>query len=259
MRAASTRYGLRYGSRFIGSRAAYTLPTASLAVWLDTQEATSIISASDLLGTWVNKGFAGNAVQATTNRKPLVVQNAINGRPAIQGRHDGTNASNLTITDSAALDYTQFTAFSVISRVADLAAAAEFIAGKYVVSGNQREFRQYLTSSDLMASTISAAGDSTLVAAVLASNATPVATPAIIETVYEGTTLTTRKNGVTSATGTVASVFNGTGGYMLFTRDSAADPFAGYIGEHLFYTRALSANERLGVLAYLAPRWGIAL
>ena len=235
---------------------------AGLAVWLDALDTSSITSASDLVSAWANKGVAGadNAAQATTNRKPLLVRNAINGRPAIQGRHDGMHVSNLTIADSAALNYTQFTAFSVISRVTDLAASAEFIAGKYSASSpaNQREFRQYLTSSDFMASTLSAAGDSTVVAAVLASNTTVVGTPAIIETLYEGTTLTTRKNGTTSATATVASVYNGTGGYMLFTRDSSSDAFAGYIGEHLFYTRALNSGERGTTILYLKEKWGIA-
>jgi len=81
----------------------------------------------------------------------------------------------------------------------------------------------------------------------------------LVEGTFNGTTLSVARNNGTPATAALASVFNGTADHYLFSRDSFADPLAGYIGEYLFYTSLLTAEQRLLILNYLSEKWGIPL
>lgn len=234
---------------------------SGLAVWLDARDLATLSLSGALVTSWKNKGNQGlgNASHGTAANQPKLVTSAINGYAAIEGLHDGVNPSNLFITDAASLNHaTGFTAFTVINRVTDLGAVAEFVAGKYIVTGNQREFRQILISNDFLSTTASPDGTSVgLVTASLSSDEVTVASPAVFESHWDATNVVTRKNGTTSASSAMPAVFDGTGNYMLFSR-ALAEPYAGYIGENLFFNRALTSTERLMVVAYLKNKWGIA-
>ena len=231
-----------------------------LAVHLNAKNTGSISAALNIVSQWGNLGDqgVGHAVQATGAQRPKYVASAINGRPAIEGRHDGVNASNLAIADATGLDYTLFTSFTVFQRVTDLAVTAEQIAGKYSTSGNQRESRVLLNNTDYLSSSVSTDGTSgTLVSASMAASPTVVGTPAIAVVCFTGSSLKISKNGANEVSAAVASVFNGTSPYYLFSRDSNGDPYAGYIGEHLFFTELLDAAAQARVLAYLQAGWGL--
>jgi hypothetical protein len=232
---------------------------SGLALWFDARDGNTIaLSGSDVVTQWSDKSGNGNhALPASGARQPKYVAAAINGRPAVQGRHDGTNASQLDIADSASLHYTQFTAFTVAQRVLDMA-ATETLAGKYNTTGNQREFTQTVSSGDNLATTASPDGTSTGLVNATVVNPIATGTPIIGISSYDGATLKSELVGVAPVTGSIGSVFNGTSIYTLFARAGAADPFAGYIGEHLFFTRNLTDAERALVVAYLKTRWGIA-
>ncbi|UEM08051.1 hypothetical protein JL101_035970 (plasmid) [Skermanella rosea] len=230
-----------------------------LALWLDATDPGSLSVSSNLVSQWRDKsGRGNNAAQGTTLRQPRLVASAINGRPALRGRHDGTNASQLTIPDVPTLNYTAFSVFSVIQRVADLG-AAETIAGKYTVTGNQREFWNQINAVDQASTTISTDGTSTAIqTAAVSSPMVPVGAPAVIEAHYNNSQIITVMNGSLVSASANPTIFNGTGNYTLFARADLVDPLAGDIGEHLFYTRALSLPARQAITAYLRAKWGIA-
>lgn len=230
---------------------------SNLAVWLDASDYSTLTFNSTTIVGWANKGNAGadNAAQATAARQPLYVASAINGLPALQGRHDGSNASSIEIADSAALDYSQWTSFTVLSRVTD-SGAQEHVVGKYTTTGNQREQRGIIDSVDRWASVSSTNGTAT--AGINTTGAISVGSPLVGITYYDGVNQTVVVGMGTPASGSLGSVFNGTSTYSLFSRgaaDSFAEPYFGYIGEHLFYTSLLSAEQRNVVINYLSSKW----
>ncbi len=230
-----------------------------LAIWLDAQDSSTIALSGSNVTQWSDKSGNGNhAVQATAIRQPLLVASAINGHPAIQGRHDGSNASQLDIADAASLNYTGFTSFVVIQRVTDL--GTEQIINKYAVTGNQREFQFLIDPADFFATTLSADGTATT-SNSLTTPTVVIGTPVIRNDYYDGTNINLRRisNGSdVSATPVARSAnYQGTGKLTLFAREDFAAPYAGYIGEVLFFTRSLSATEQAVVIAYLKSKWGI--
>ena len=242
---------------------------AGLAVWLDAADLGSITrDGSDIVSQWNNKGNAGagNATQSTTANKPKFVASAINGRPAIQGRHDGSNASMLSIANSAALDYTAFEAFAVCQRVTD-SGAEEAIYAKWDAGASQSEMFGAITSTDFPrqytnsnggAGTASATWGSTL------ATGTPIILNGSFTPGSPGSTSVRVNNGTAVTATTINSIFNGTAAFTLFARLSSSailttSAFRGYIGELLFFTRALAASERALIVTYLSRKWGIAL
>lgn len=231
----------------------------NLTIWLDSQSFLSDGSSkdgSDLVATWVNKtGLTANAVQSTGANKPKYIASAINSKPALEGRHDGVNTSTLAITDSAALDYTAFTSFIVAQRVTDLG-ANETVFAKFLTTGNQREFRFVSSPSDRPSILVSQDGGITETAA----SPTPtlsIGSPFIAEIFNSGTQISCSINGATATTNTVSAVFNGTAPVNIFSRGS--EPFAGYIGEVLWWPRLVAASDRTQVRRYLSSKWNIAV
>lgn len=228
----------------------------NLAVWLDAADSSTITLNGATVVGWRNKGNLGvaNAAQATALRQPLYVANAVNNKPALRFRHDGTNASQMDISDSAGLDYTQFTVYTVFQRVTDLG-ATETMAGKYTTTGNQREWKTDVSSVDVANLIISTNGT----AATTRDQATTltVGVRRWLRAGYDGTAMRLLVSGGAEATTNVASIFNGTAKYTIGARADFADPYAGHIAEHFFFTRWLSADERARMEAYLNNKWGI--
>lgn len=233
---------------------------SGLAVWLDaTRRDTFTFSTGSDISAWQNLGNAGagNATQGTGTLQPLFVTNGINGLPAVQFYDDST-AKLLSIADSTALDYTQMNMFAVFRRATDLA-AAERIVGKFSVTtpANQREHCMVIVSTDELQGVVST--DGTAPTGFSTTSQAAVSTNYIGEIQYSGTTGSARLNNAGLGTATAASVFNGTSPFHIGSRDGGADPFSGYIGELLFFTRTLNSDLRIKVLRYLASKWRIAI
>lgn len=230
----------------------------NLSLWLDATDPATIALSGSSVTQWSDKsGNANHATQGTAVRQPKYVASAISGRPAVQGRHDSVNASQLDVADNASLNYTNFTAFTVFQRVVDMG-AAETLSAKYTTTGNQREWWQQLGGADNATTIISSDGTSTGVGVALVSVGISLSVPKVFMSRYDGVNVTARlgdEETVQTAYG--AGIFNGTSKLTLFSRPDFADTFAGYIGEHLFYTRALSASQQAAVIAYLKNKWGI--
>jgi hypothetical protein len=232
----------------------------NLAVWLDAMDRSTIdADGSNIVTTWRNKGAAsvGNAAQSTTTKKPLLTASAINSRPALRGRHDGSNASNMEIADHAGLNYSTCSIFAVISRVTDLA-GNEFVAAKGDVSGNTREFRFGLNVSDQAQLAVSSNGSS-IASTTTTATTVATATPKILFGGYDGANSFVGVGGGTRVDTAGSAWNNGTGTFQIFSRDTNTEPYAGYIGELLFFNAVLSANNALKIMRYLSAKWAIAL
>jgi len=226
----------------------------SPAIWLDAQNYGSLSFNGSSVSAWASKSNGLVASQGTAAQQPLYVASAINGRPALQGYHAGV-ASQLSIPDSSLLDYTQFTSFSVIARVSDLA-ANEIVSAKYTATGNQFEHYHSVDSSDNIICQVSTDGTFTNRKTSFKSSL-GLATPALIMGRYDGTNVIATLAGTDGGSTAASAVYNGTSPYTLFSRIGPSDPYAGYIGEHLFFTRLLSSSDRSVVYNYLKQKWGM--
>ncbi len=233
-----------------------------LSIWLDAQDYGSLTFNSTTISGWADRSGKGNhAAQATAIAQPLYVASGINGKPALEGRHDGSNASQLSIADNASLDYASYSHFAVIQRKTDLN-SSEHIGGKYTTTSNLREHRGYIESTDYATEVASPDGTSGGLSFVSVSTTLSLNTPYILSGRFEpGLTSARVNNGSPTTQSLPASIYNGSAGYELFSRNggSRVEPFAGRIGEYLFFTRALNESERQAVLSYLSGKWGIAL
>ncbi len=236
-----------------------------LAIWLDAQDASTLALSGSNVTQWSDRsGRANHATQGTAVHQPKYVSSAINGRPALQGYHTGSNISQLVIADHTSLDYTAFTAFTVATRLVDTN-QNEYIAHKYAFEINAREQGQ-------MISGVSAEKSGLIHADVSGNSAGVIAPDSLQVTLSQPFLLTSygsfaskgiifRSGGIQESKelATGYALFNGGGNYRLFSAGSTPqEPFAGYIGEHLFYTRLLNAAERAEVTGYLKAKWGLA-
>lgn len=243
---AISRYGFPH-------HIARLLPT----IWLDAQDYGSLSFNGSNVSAWRSKTNSLVASQATAANQPLYVASAINGHPALQGYHAGV-ASQLSIPDTVLLDYTQYTTFTVVKRVTDMA-TNEMIIAKYNDASSQFEFYTAFDAGDNLINQLSIDGTfpgrKNSYKSSVANGAS-----AILCGYFDGSIVQSELNNVAGVSGAATQVFNGTANYTLFSRSSFSTitlPFAGYIGEHLFFTRALSAAERTIVYNYLKQKWGL--
>jgi hypothetical protein len=232
-----------------------------LALWLDAADGSTITQSSSRVSQWKDKSGNGNhAAQATGGLQPLYVANAINSLPAIQFRDDGT-AKLLSAPDSTSLKYVGCSIFTVFTRLVDLG-TNERICGKFSTASpaNQREVSMLVSGSDTFQGATSSAGSA---ADGLGTTTKTIAlsTPYIADATFSASFGTVKINNetATQATGSIAGLFNGTSPFHVGAFDGAGQPFAGYIGEVLFFTRALASAARMDVLRYLSRKWGVAL
>lgn len=233
------------------------LSISSLSLWLDAQDNSSLTFNSSTISAWSDKsGKGNNAAQATSSLQPQYTASIINNRPALFFYYNAT-ASNLTVTDSASLNYTAFTSY-VVMRPTQFLGANMHLFAKWTLTGNQREHKlPIVTGTNVLTGQGSADGSAVTNAAV--SGALSVDTNYIIEFGYSGSSLFASVNRGTEVTAAMASIFNGTSNFFIGTRDTNTEPFAGYIGEVRFYTGLLTTGQRLANYQDLARKWGITI
>ena len=230
---------------------------SNLVLWLDAHDSSTLTKSANRVSQWTDKSPAGNTVvQATGGSQPLYVASAINSRPAIQFRDDGSTRF-FFLTDAVSLDYTALHGFIVFNRLTDLG-ASETQFGKWSPTSNLREFRSLINSSDFYA--LQTTSDGSTVVAANVSGAVSTSTNYIGEFNWPGsTTINATKNNGTNVSNTITSVFAGAAPLTVGANGNGGEPFAGYISEILLYKAALSTAQRLQILKYLAQKWAITI
>ena len=75
------------------------IPTAGLQLWLKADEGVTLNGST--VSSWIDQsGNGNNALQSTTNRQPLLVNNALNDKPVLH--FDGIN-DRLALTGSTTM------------------------------------------------------------------------------------------------------------------------------------------------------------
>jgi hypothetical protein len=238
----------------------------SLAIWLDAMDQASISKSANRVSQWNDKsGKANHVSQTTGSLQPLYVTNGINNKATVQFYDDST-PKLLSRADNTTLDYTEFTMFVVCQRV-QILAGPERIAGKFSVStpANQREMSFAFVSTNYFQCATSSAG--TVADGVGFVNSTiGTSTPAILDgrvsqPYGSATAVRSRRNNdaASQSNGSIPGLYNGTSPFHIGAMDGSAQPFAGHIGEVLFYTSCLDDSRRAKILKYLSNKWNIAL
>ncbi len=227
-----------------------------LAVWLDAQDAGSFTySTGSDVSAWADgSGNSNNATQGTAASQPLYVASGINGKPAVQFFDDSTNKF-LQIADAASLNFTACHVF-IVMRPTQLLGANMHLFAKWTIATNEREIKiPIITGTNTIITQASLNG--TAVTSTAASATAAINTNYIVEGYFASSLLGSITNNSAAVTAALASINNATSPVFIGTRDTNTEPFAGYIGEILFYTASLTAAQRATVIRYLSTKWGV--
>jgi hypothetical protein len=247
------KWGL--GTSFVGG---VTKPTQipGCVVWLDAADSSTITSSSSLVSQWVDKASGLPLLQATSSAQPvLTTLAALNNLPVLN-LYSGSTLRNMrsTATTTFTGPQTAFMVFYLTNGGNLLTEIGAYPAQyRYLYTGNStlseyapatgphRTFQQGTN-----ASVIYTAGTA-YVTMILDSNATANISDAAL-----------RLNGVNSSTlnfySSQSAVIGGmTDNFAVIGYGTAAS----YLGEIIYYNRALSSTEYQAVEGYLATKWGL--
>lgn len=225
-----------------------TVDRSGLSLWLraDAGVQTSSTSVTD----WADmSGSGNNASQATSASRPTVVTNAINSLPAIS--FDGSNDWLQLPPDFKSIPGSTM---YVVTKPATLGAGRQFF--NFGDSAANNNIYLEGDASGNLALTVENGGTAN---SAQSTGGLTAATYKVIEVRQESPgRVTFYSNGALVGSGTI-SIPN------VITRSSnfvgkgsgSSNYFNGQIAEFLFYSRALSDSERLGVSTYLNQRYQI--
>lgn len=230
---------------------------ADLGMWFSAKDDSTLNFNGDNISQWDDKsGNDNHASQGTASNQPKYVASAINSHPALQGYHTGSIVSTLNVAADAGLTLTNgFHFFFVGQRVADLGLdEAPFNSYQPAAS-----FRTQIGASDDFHSLI--VHDGATPSGTGLTGPVTVGTPFIwagqYDPVSEDFETNLRHDGSTdNATGN-HGLDVGPENFQLFSRGFSSTAFGGYIGEVLFYTRELDADEVTAIMAYLQGEWSV--
>jgi hypothetical protein len=237
---------------------AITTPTQlpGCVIWLDAADASTITSSSGLVSQWVDKASGLPLLQATSTAQPVLASlSALNNLPVVN-LYSGSTLRNMRSVATATFTGPQ-TAFMVfyltnggnlMTEIGAYPAQYRYLytgngtLSEYApVTGTHRTFQQGTN-----ASVIYTAGTA-YVTMILDSNATANISDAAL-----------RLNGVNSSTlnfySSQSAVIGGmTDNFAVIGYGTAAS----YLGEVIYYNRALTSAEYQAVEGYLATKWGL--
>jgi hypothetical protein len=237
---------------------------ANLELWLDFGDASTVtLSGSQITSVNDKSGKGRVAEQTVANNRPLIVNNAINGRAVAS--FDGTNDS---LTIASFPEITQFTAFAVAYRdwssrtlyrflfSQSYTSASSATAGIACLAHTPSVFADWLANDFITLGNGFTAGRAPRSIGPLGTrtDGAPLVMSATLSSSLSGqwvngTAISTRVN----TTGAV----NCASGTMHICNSTTGD-FADYkIGEMLVYLRDLSTSERQAVDLYLTRRYAI--
>lgn len=220
---------------------------SSCAVWLDARDAQTLTFSGSAITAWRNKGAAGNAT-ATAGNEPIYT--TVSGRPVVRL---ADNTDFMTIADSAALDYSQFALYAVLTRNLDTGASQQAIR-KGITTTSNLEFALNVSSTDRLNINASTNGTSATTTFNLnaPAPAVNVGTLYLVHMAYDGTNVI-GQIGTSTSTSASGALFADTGTFNLGGTGSGRMDYC----EVLFYTRYPSADERASIVAHLKRKWEV--
>lgn len=224
---------------------------ATVGAWYDSSVSSSIVQdGSGNISQWDDlSGNDNHMMQSTASAQPTYLSTS-----------DGVDFDGtewMTASDSPTLDYTTFHIYAVVEP--NSSASTGNILSKYLTSGNKREFRFDLNTSNAPVLQTSATGSSALVTAA-SSDTLAVGKTGLVEAGFDGTNIFSSLNGGTKTETASSGVYNDTsslGMGALNVDGSAIIRFDGKIKEIIFYTEELTAENQATVRNHLLSKWGI--
>lgn len=234
------------------------LSSDTLAVDLNARDYAGMTFNGDNVSKWTNRGNASeDADQNTAIEQPRYEPHSLNHQPAIHGYHDGSNLSNLGISngsDDPELDYTSYTLYCVCLVEGAVGGGSDHIVGKYLAtSGNREQQFLYATSGGTITHRISPDGNST---SDIGSTVLSTGTPVLLLGWFDGSKFYIRVGDNSIEDGNAASVSNGTSPFYLFSVGGSFGSNS-QISEVLFYTTALDARKRHALRVMARNKWGV--
>jgi hypothetical protein len=236
---------------------------ASLALWLDAEDAASITLNGSTVAQWDDKsGNARHVSQATAVNQPNYTASGLNGKPVIT--FDGTNDALINASAGLMRAVSGATAVMVMSRAANLASGRDALwigtsvgnarlvmsfriglaaPGEGFTSGGRR-----LSTNSFQTVTGFAYTSNPIIAAARHDHAN-----ANLEIWQDGTT------GASRVYQTAGVTDNNAGELTVGAGNTAGTgaPFNGYIAEITLVHSALSTIDRQKLEGYLAWKWGL--
>ena len=229
---------------------------ASLAVWFDANDSSTITTVSGAASQWNSKAGGYIATQTTANNRPAYSATALSGKPGLT--FDGTN-DQMTSTYNANL-LTDYVTYAAVVQPTSLMVTAptgtyppvwmargSTANGLHINGGGTGGPRWTQSWRNTLFN--SSAGDF-----VAAANQVALTT-------INATTHTVRVNGVQ---GTQAGAFTAGSGetsalFQLCQDGGTGRHFAGVVSEVLMWSRTLTSAELRSVELYLARKWSVAV
>jgi hypothetical protein len=236
---------------------------ASLALWLDAEDAASITLNGSTVSQWDDKsGNARHVSQATAVNQPNYTASGLNGKPVIT--FDGTNDALINASAGLMRAVSGATAVMVMSRAANLAAGSDLLwigtsagnarlvmstrvglaaPGEGFTSGGRR-----LSTNSFQTVTGFAYTSNPIIAAARHDYAN-----ANLEIWQDGTAGASRVYQTAGVTDNNAGPLSVGAGNVAGT----GAPLNGYIAEITLVHSALSTTDRQKLEGYLAWKWGL--
>lgn len=228
-------------------------PSGDLNLWLKADAGVTTAGGNAVTGWSDQSGQANDASQWNPDVAPVLVQNAVNGKPVL--RFDGATRY-LDVVDSPTATVTgDLTTFYVV-KFADFATYRAVWAQTLV--NLARPFDCWFAPATGVPNAFR--GGAAGYGAVAGTQGVPAGLYAVVGLDAQGTTLTHYLNGQPNGSGTITALPEGAGAPLhIGTRDDFVTQMKGDIAEILLYARALSATERTNLTTYLAGKYGLAL
>lgn len=248
------------------------LSIPNCVLWLDAQDASTVILNGGNVSEWQDKSGNGQHRQQATvvKQPPYVTSSPINGKPAIQfapaaaAADDPVLGSNSSTINSRA----DITTFTVFRYVAQSNYGCLFTLARSAADGQGSPYLGLQTSLDNRL--IAHNATLTLTGAITLSTGTGIIgsnNAAMYRrtggTNGNGGTVNLESRGAVNATGSGTQVwtsFMGSNYYigrLADTTSATTRTMNGYIGEHLCYQRALTTLEQEDIWAYLIAKWSL--
>lgn len=228
------------------------------ALWLRADHGITLVGSK--VSAWASKEGAGLAVtQSTDDNRPLFVESAINGKPALD--FDGSN-DYLLDADGTPLQGTDGDVFAVVKTGAPSGSDAFFSIGN---TGSNVE---YLWAG-ILSSKFRLLQDSNDTDDSLAGTAATSSNPTIYRFGSNGESYFAEVNGAADAltamsgtdSGDWEADISGVNSFAVGCRDNGSLGFHwhGYIAEIIGFKRRLPDNMAAAIHAYLGQRYGISV
>jgi len=228
------------------------LPLAHrLKLWLKAD--TGVASAEDGVSAWEDQsGNLNHAAQSETARRPQLVPNALNNRPAL--RFDGDNDA-LAIEHSLSLAMVgDLTSFFVV-KVDDFATSRGVWAKTEGSQPRATDF--YVVTNTGVPRALRGGSES---GSVDGTSPLVAGEYAIVGFDMNGNTLRHSLNGAPNGEGLIAGTFSDTGRPLrIGTRDDGITRLRGDLAELIIYNASLGAEDQAAVISYLGGKYGISV